>query len=609
MKKRIINAVVFVLIPIILLFLTILVLNYLTDIWFYLRLKPIIFTGILLIIIHIFLTAILGSSKRSVIVQSIVIWFLELANILRYTYTYEPITFSDLAYTGNAGQIISIVQGDIWQVLWKLAPVFACFAVVLAILVWLSHKFNVKMKKKARIIWGICTLVILVVLFAPSKLMKEFMLSKVYDRYSEEDHEHHSNNMHYYSEDSLLGGMYVKLLENRIFEPDGYNESEIADLLKQAENIETENTWEKANIIVTFSESFFDVDLLEDDIKFSTSITPNYDKLKEEGMFAHMISPSYGGVSANVEFEFLTGFSLDFFGRGYTPFMQLYKNSKYSDRISLIKELNSNGYYTKVVFGKDFFRSEPVYKKLGIDEYEEKDIKSKYLGYYTSDEYLISQAIDALENKSEDEKLFYMNCTIESHMPFKIEKYDSYDFEVESSKLNESQTKVMKSYAQSCYNADKQLGRLYDYICSIEEPTIIVFYGDHLPYLTDPDTKKDIIYDLSYFNTDDELLNTYRKYNTDVLILANFDLGENENMDYLSPDMVLTSIVNKMGLELSSYYKWLYSIKDNMPCSNFLVSTDTEGNLYWTENLPSKMQKWFDLREKMQYYVLIEGEK
>ena len=42
-----------------------------------------------------------------------------------------------------------------------------------------------------------------------------------------------------------------------------------------------------------------------------------------------MISPSYGGVSANVEFEFLTGYSLDFFGKGYTTFMSLYKNNKY----------------------------------------------------------------------------------------------------------------------------------------------------------------------------------------------------------------------------------------------------------------------------------------
>ena len=91
--------------------------------------------------------------------------------------------------------------------------------------------------------------------------------------------------------------------------------------------------------------------------------------------------------------------------------------------------------------------------------------------------------------------------------------------------------------------------------------------------------------------------------------MANFDLGENANLNYLSPDMLLTTIANKMELNLSSYYKWLYSIKDTMPCSNYLVSTDINGNLYWTENLLEDMKNTYNLREKMQYYVLIDGEK
>ncbi len=77
-------------------------------------------------------------------------------------------------------------------------------------------------------------------------------------------------------------------------------------------------------------------------------------------------------------------------------------------------------------------------------------------------------------------------------------------------------------------------------------------------------------------------------------------------MNYLSPDLLLTTIVNKMGLKLDSYYKWLYENKDLFPCSNYLVSSDTDGNLYWTDNLNGDMKKFYDLREKMQYYVLID---
>ena len=80
-------------------------------------------------------------------------------------------------------------------------------------------------------------------------------------------------------------------------------------------------------------------------------------------------------------------------------------------------------------------------------------------------------------------------------------------------------------------------------------------------------------------------------------------------MDYLSPDMLLPAVANKMGLDISNYYKWLYDTKNEFPSSNYLVSQDIEGNLYWTENLTSKQQEFYQLREKMQYYVLIDGEK
>lgn len=77
-------------------------------------------------------------------------------------------------------------------------------------------------------------------------------------------------------------------------------------------------------------------------------------------------------------------------------------------------------------------------------------------------------------------------------------------------------------------------------------------------------------------------------------------------MDYLSPDLLLTTIVNKMGLNLSEYYKWLYDNKDKLPSSNFYVSSDVNGELYWTDGLKGTQKDFYDLREKMQYYVLID---
>lgn len=109
-KNKIGNILTFLLTPIILTGLMILILNYTTNIWFYLKPKVIVFVVVLLEIIHVFLTSVTGSSKRSTIIQSVLLWILELINILRYTYTYEPIRFSDFVYSSNAGEIISLVS-------------------------------------------------------------------------------------------------------------------------------------------------------------------------------------------------------------------------------------------------------------------------------------------------------------------------------------------------------------------------------------------------------------------------------------------------------------------------------------------------------------------
>ena len=283
----------FVLTPLILLGLMILVLNYTTNIWYYLKPKPIIFTLLLLELIHILLTAITGSSKRSTIIQGILLWILLFVNKLRYTYTYEPLTFSDFVYSGNFGEIASIVKDTIFKTIWEILPIFCFLAVVIAFLVFIINKFNVKSHKKFKIFGILVPLIFLIILFAPTKTVKTFMLNNIYDKDKAKDYRHNSSNMQYYSEYSMLGGMYADLLETRIFEPDNYNKSEMENILKEYDDKETSKTWEKSNIIVTFSESFFDVDLLKDDIKFSKPVTSNYNKLKDEGIFLNMISPSY----------------------------------------------------------------------------------------------------------------------------------------------------------------------------------------------------------------------------------------------------------------------------------------------------------------------------
>ena len=313
-----------------------------------------------------------------------------------------------------------------------------------------------------------------------------------------------------------------------------------------------------------------------------------------------MISPSYGGLSSNVEYELLTGGNLSYFSNGYIPFNSLYKNKKSQTYPSIIRDLDDNGYYTKIVFGKDFYKSEKQYMNLGADSYEDVDNEEFYKGYFVSDEYLTDLIIDELNTKNSD-PVFYFTATIQNHMPFCNDKYEEYDINVVESSLGKGETEFIQSYAQGIYDADKQLKRLYDYIQDYEEDTVLVFLGDHLPYISLED--KDVLADLSYFNTDDEILNVYRKYNTQGIVLTNFDVEDTEEVKYSSPDFLLNYVVNNIDIQISDYYKWVYDFQKDMPATNKFISFSNDEKIFLNQYIPNDLNEKYELRKNMQYML------
>ena len=600
---------VFALIPIVLVIFMIVLQNVCLDIWFYIKIKVIAFTMLIFALMYVVLTVLFKNNKIPTIIMSFMVLIINLISHMRFIYSGEVLTFSDFVYVNNIGQISSLMSENLISVVLEILPIYLSAIVFISLLTLLvsKYKLEIKIELKKKIITLLICIIPIIVIFLPIPGLKTLMLNGIYDKNKELDFKHNTLNAQYYAEYGLFGGMYWAYLESRIEPRNDYNPEELQAILDNVDTTKTEN-YGKPNIIITFSESFYDINKISEDVKFDKDVTPNLHKLQEEGFGIETISPTYGGISANVEFELLTGFSCNYFGNGYSPFLQLFRTPEYAEKSSILRELKNNGYNSKVVFGRDYFKSERVYTLLGIDEYEELDVKSEFKGYYTSDEYLTTNVINTLEEKPDDERIFHMTCTIESHMPFLEDKYedDEYDIEVKSSTLNDSMTGALKSYAQSCYDADEQLGRLYEYVMNYDEPTILIFFGDHLPFVPDPETQEDTMNYLQYFNTNDELLNLYRKYNTQGVIVANFDLGDTSNWNYLSADMILTNIINNMDIEISDYYEWLDTTSDILPASNRYVSCDTEGNLYWTEELKGKMKETLDLRENMQYKILID---
>ena len=564
------------------------------------ELPAIIILVIILYSFYLLFLSLLRNTFRANVILSILLLILFIANQMRIFYTSDTLLLTDFLFLQTTGELAGFVDVTlINSINYILSPTI----IVIALFIWLLNiclKAKIEVNtKKINIPLFVISLLILLGLFFPIESFDKFILDKVYDYNKVSDYTISVSNTRYYYKYGVISGMYGKFLETRRYEPDNYDEEGLKYTINNVEKIE--GTWKKPNVLVVFSESFWDISQLEG-IKFDKDITENFHKLEEKGKILDMITPSYGGVSANVEFEVLTGGSLNYFSKGYIPYMQLY-NKKSKDNPSIIKEFKKNDYKTVILnsSSKKMFNCDNVYNYYGVDERRHLYDEINLNGEYVKDKYITDEIIKYFNNKDKNEKVFYFAITMGGHMPYYVERYNKYDFNVVESKYNSEITGTLKSYAQGIYMADQELGRLYEYINTLEEETIIVFFGDHLPHLQTK-SGKDALFEINYLNNNYDLESVYRQFNTNAIILSNYDI-KYDDTKYLSPDLLLTYVMNNMNIEISPYYKWLYTTIDTLPSSNYVVSISNDGQLHYTLGLEGKMKDTYEMRKKVQYMM------
>ena len=551
--------------------------------------------------IYTILLAIIRKTSIANITLAIIFLIVFIINEGRIYYTSDTLLLTDVIFLQNAGEVAGFADVTFINCL-----NFILFPTLLTIVIFI-HLFRVAIRNNVKItnvktlfIKACVSILILLAMFLPTGIVDKYMINHVYNIYDGEDLSITASNTRYFYRYGVISGMYGKLIEQRRFTPNDYNEDNLKSLLNNAEKVEGD--FGNPNIIVVFSESFWDVSKI-DNIKFDTDVTPNFHKLKETGKSFEMITPAYGGMSSNVEFEILTGGSLNYFSKGYTPYMQLFKKGISDNNPSIIKELKNNGYKTKILnsSSKNMFNCSTVYDIYGVDEVNHLFDEIDLSGQYVTDEYLTDKMIEYFNNKPADEKIFYFMITMGGHMPYFEGRYKNYDVNIVDSPFSKDVNEVIHSYAEGIYLADKELGRIYDYINTLDEDTIVIFFGDHLPHLSTPDGK-DALFTTDFLNDDYNLESVYRQYNTTSLILSNYDITFDDTK-YISPDLLLTYVINNMDLNISQYYKWLYSTKEVLPSSNFVVSQDKKGDIYYTLALPNDMKEMYNTRKQMQYML------
>ena len=259
------------------------------------------------------------------------------------------------------------------------------------------------------------------------------------------------------------------------------------------DDAETDSTSGKpVNVIMVMNEAFSDI---TDSPAFA--FAEENDPLKNlhalqadpHAISGHVVVPGFAGGTANTEFDVLTGMQTNALSATTTSAMRVINRNL----DSLFRVFNEDGYRTSFFHpGNDwFYNRENVYRWFGaqetmfIDQMEDPE----YKGTWVTDKYLIGLIQNEFEETmASGESLFHFTTTIQNHMSYTAAKYgEGYNFPTVdlSTPVSEDVETMLRVYTEGVRDADDMLGSLRDYFARRQEPVVLVYFGDHLPYLGD----------------------------------------------------------------------------------------------------------------------------
>lgn len=239
---------------------------------------------------------------------------------------------------------------------------------------------------------------------------------------------------------------------------------------------------QKPNIIMLQLESFFDPTHMMN-LEFSEDPVPNFRKLKEQFSSGYLHVPSIGAGTANTEFEIISGMNLEFFGAGEYPYKTILRKTTAE---SINYDLKDLGYSTHAIHNNKgtFYTRQKVFKMLGFDTFtsiEYMNIEETTPTGWAKDKYLTKSIIDAL-NSTENQDYIY-TISVQGHGDYPDTPIENHSKITVSGLEDPSRLTSFEYFTNEIHEMDQFIGELINALSLINEDTVLVMYGDHLPTL------------------------------------------------------------------------------------------------------------------------------
>lgn len=503
-----------------------------------------------------------GRIKFAAIVTLVLTYILGLANYLVWQVRGTPIIFTDL----QSAQTAMKVAGN-YEFTFDTAALWATICLLCTLVLCIG------MPKKIRL--GIKGRGIVLAVFAVQAFIFQYVFFETKIMHDNGIEVADWNVAKKYDKNGPLLSFIMTWTYTQVEKPEGYSAKAVEEIIAPyKESAQVAENEELPNIICIMNETLSDLTSVGE-LELSEDCLPFYRSLSENTIKGDVYVSVIGGNTANSEFEFLTGNSMAFL-----PFHCIPYNS-YIERktANLTYQLETLGYQGRLAihpYDSDGWSRDTVYPLMGFTQFIDKTafVQPKYVRNLISDESSYDYIISAYEQakQTSDAPFYAFNVTIQNHGGY-VGTKGMIEEKIKITNKNLEDAEATQ-YINLVKESDVALQALIEYYQSVDDKTVIVFFGDHQPVF-----KSDFYDKLMGKETEKlSLTETKEMYKTPYLIWANYDIEEGSkdiSLNYLS-----AYLMQAAGLELTPYQKFQLELSEEVPVitGNFYIGND--GKVY-----------------------------
>jgi hypothetical protein len=186
--------------------------------------------------------------------------------------------------------------------------------------------------------------------------------------------------------------------------------------------------------------------------------------------------------------------------------------------------------------------------------------------------------------------------------------------------LTDSTRAMLSVYVEGVRDADAMLGLLADAFSATEEPVVLVYFGDHLPYLGDNRAGYQELGSQAAL-AEDQAQNPFAAYDTPYLIWANDAAAQTLDwekavaaLELPADNRISASFLGQVVLELtgrsddSPWFSWLGQLRRELPVVQPTACLTADGDIMLQNELSDTQQQMVDRMHRWSYYKLMQKE-